>query len=218
MYFKKASTLLEIFTSLEESNLFLIQNSQETEQNLEELKQQFDDTQKKMEAKTAALKNNIQELKAQIAEEEKKAQLLRDRASQSNGEDEQETLLRTLNERVKEVYKRSKAGSTESNPKTLKMLEGLEAKLEFLLSSIEKMDPEYVSKGEKEKEQKRRERVRADRMAEQMRIYEERLEKSMKRSQMPVHKKTGKPIMFRSAPAKQKEVSLYNYNNIFFLS
>ena len=34
----------------------------------------------------------------------------------------------------------------------------------------------------------------------------------MKRSQMPVHKKVGKPIMFRSAPAKQKEETKQDEN------
>ena len=96
-----------------------------------------------------------------------KSSLLRARASQSTGEDDQEKLLKALNDRVREVYKKSKSGSTESNPSTLKMLAGLEAKLESLLASIEKMDPEYVARGEKDKEQKRRERVRADRLAEQ---------------------------------------------------
>ena len=41
MYFREPEQLLDIFTTLEEQNLFLIQNSQETEQALEELKQTF---------------------------------------------------------------------------------------------------------------------------------------------------------------------------------
>ena len=36
MYFTQPEQLLDIFTQLEESNLFLIQNSQETEQALEQ--------------------------------------------------------------------------------------------------------------------------------------------------------------------------------------
>jgi hypothetical protein len=45
--------LLDIFTALEESNLFLIQNSQETEEALEELKAKFAETRQRMEAESA---------------------------------------------------------------------------------------------------------------------------------------------------------------------
>ena len=44
VYFRDAQQLLDIFTALEESNLFLIQNSQETEEALEELKAKFSET------------------------------------------------------------------------------------------------------------------------------------------------------------------------------
>jgi cilia- and flagella-associated protein 100 len=48
MYFKEPSQLLDIFTQLEERNLFLIQNVQETEEALEELKQKFHETESTM--------------------------------------------------------------------------------------------------------------------------------------------------------------------------
>ena len=210
MYFKKPQTLLDIFTSLEEKNLFLIQNSQKTEQALEELRQQYRDTQEKMEAQTAALKLDIEKLKSDIKSEEKKAEMLRSRARASTGEDVQDGLLKQLNDKVREVFKKCKAGSLDSNPSTLKMLTGLELKLEDLLSAIEKMDPEYVALAEKEKEHKRRERVRADRLAEQQRIYEAKKNKSMERSRMPVHKKTGKQIMQRSPPLRKKRKETTN--------
>merc|ERR1719231_225324 len=76
LYFKEPRQLLEIFTKLEEQNLFLIQNSQETEQALEELKQDFSETQKKMDEKTSSLSANIDELQAQIQFEESKAEQL----------------------------------------------------------------------------------------------------------------------------------------------
>lgn len=79
MYFQHPQQLLDIFTALEEQNLFLIQNSQETEQALEELKQTFQDTKAKMDHKTEALKLNIDELSQQIVFEENKASQLRKR-------------------------------------------------------------------------------------------------------------------------------------------
>jgi hypothetical protein len=55
MYFEAPRQLMEVFTQLEEQNLFLIQNSQETEQALEELRAEFKSTRAKMGRKTEAL-------------------------------------------------------------------------------------------------------------------------------------------------------------------
>lgn len=79
-YFKEPQQLLDIFTALEEANLFLIQNSQDTEQALEELKQNFRETKRKMDSKTRALEDTIADLRAQIAAEEGKASALKERA------------------------------------------------------------------------------------------------------------------------------------------
>ena len=54
MYFTHPNQLLDIFTALEEQNLFLIQNSQETEQALEELKQTFHETKVRTDAHVCA--------------------------------------------------------------------------------------------------------------------------------------------------------------------
>ena len=58
--------------ALEESNLFLIQNSQETEAALEELKTKFADTKLRMDADSLALEGQIESLKGAICVEEDK--------------------------------------------------------------------------------------------------------------------------------------------------
>jgi len=204
MYFIDPAQLLSIFSQLEESNLFLIQNSQETESALEELKQEHSDTKDRMDSKTDSLKGNINELESQIHHEEAKVQLLQSRMESSFGEDAQEELLTELNEKVKEVYQRC-GFDYDANPSTLSMLTDLEAKLEDLLAKIAKLPEDYVLRAEKLKEKERRERVRAERMAQQQRLYEERLRKSIERSMQAPKKKTGKPIMFRSSPPQKKE-------------
>ena len=55
MYFEEPRQLIDVFTQLEEQNLFLIQNSQETEQALEELRAEFKGTEARMSEKTDAL-------------------------------------------------------------------------------------------------------------------------------------------------------------------
>lgn len=48
LFFTSPQQLLDIFAELEEQNLSLIQNSQETEENLEEMKQNIKITKVKM--------------------------------------------------------------------------------------------------------------------------------------------------------------------------
>eukprot|EP00750_Incisomonas_marina_P016672 INCI19271.1.p1 GENE.INCI19271.1~~INCI19271.1.p1 ORF type:complete len:544 (-),score=173.49 INCI19271.1:843-2474(-) len=206
LYFTDPHQLLDIFAALEEENLFLIQNSQETEQALEELNQNFNTTRTKMEHKTALLKDNIKELESQIAAEQAKAAMLQQDAKNAENKDGQEQLLKDLNEKVKSVYVAC-GSDADANPTTLTMLTELEGKLEYLLSEMEKMDPEYVETAEKSKEKERRERVRQLRMKEQQEEYEARLRRSMERAAAPIKKQSGKPAMTRSylkVPKKKK--------------
>ncbi|KAG2765516.1 hypothetical protein JG687_00004053 [Phytophthora cactorum] len=201
MYFQNPQQLLDIFTALEESNLFLIQNSQETEQTLEELKQNYRETKKTMDRKTQALKTNVDGLQQQISVEESKASQLRLRSQGGTGENAQERMLKELQDRVLEVYKRC-GFEAETNSSTLYMLTDLEARLEDLLSAIEQMPEDYVAKAEKEKEKERRERVRQERIAQQQKMYEERMKKSMERSMQAPKKRKGRQVMWRSQPAR----------------
>mmetsp|Transcript_9230 Transcript_9230/g.19522 ORF Transcript_9230/g.19522 Transcript_9230/m.19522 type:complete len:542 (-) Transcript_9230:246-1871(-) len=205
MYFTEPRQLLDIFTQLEEQNLFLIQNSQETEQALEVLRQDFSETQKNMDGKTWALNENIDELKVQIDEEEAKAQQLSKSIQISSGDlqGRQDDLLKRLHRKVSSVYQQCGFDASGGTPNTLFMLSELEARLEDLLTSIDKMPVEYVKKAENMKEVKRREKKRAQQQADQDRIQEERNRKSNERSMQPPKKRTGRQVMFRSAPIRR---------------
>ena len=189
---------------MEEQNLFLIQNSQETEQALEELKQTFRNTKAEMDKKTIALEANIKELDTQIGAEEEKASALRRRAKSSTGEDAQKELLDNLKTKVREVYE-SCGFDAESDPSTLTMLTEMEAKLEELLTQIEHMPEDYVERAEKAKERERRDRVRGERLLAQQEAQARKMEISMRRSRQPPKRKTGKPVMMRSKPLFQRK-------------
>ena len=104
MYFKTPQQLLDIFTALEESNLFLIQNSQETEAALEELRTKFAETRTHMEAESESLKVQIDHLKSGIAVERDHSAVLAERAGRRGGVAEQEQTLEALALKVSEVY------------------------------------------------------------------------------------------------------------------
>merc|ERR1712014_263412 len=57
---------LDVFTSLEEQNLFLIQTSQDTEQMLEEIQQKLAERKRTMGAQTFKLSQNIEELAERV--------------------------------------------------------------------------------------------------------------------------------------------------------
>jgi len=216
MYFKRPEQLLEIFAALEERNLFLIQNSQETEGALEELKQKLEETRGKMDAETDTLKNQITSLKLAIQAEHDKAMALSERAKPqthiaNGGQQDTDSLLEQLKKRVTEVYERCDF-EMDAPLGTLGMLANIEAKLEEYLGLIFHMNPEYVAEAEKDKERERRQRVREEKMDQQRKIQEERIKRSIERSKAPVKKKTGKAVMFRAPPLtkrrREKEVDV----------
>jgi len=205
MHFQRPEQLLDIFAQLEERNLFLIQNVQETEEALEELKQKFEETQKQMEEKTNLLHGNISDLKGKIAAENEKREALKKRTRANHIAGNQQNLLQGLSDKVREVYIRCGFdGDTQTD--TLDMLREIEGWLEYLLNEIKQMDPEKVEVAEKKKNADRRDRIRKIKKEEQKKQYEERLAKSTARAKAEVVKRTGKQVMFRSPPIRKKKV------------
>jgi hypothetical protein len=151
-YFTDPQQLLDIFLELEEQNLSLIQNSQDTEEALEEMKQTINKTKIKMERETEMLKKQIQSLNDEIRREVEKETELKIKASYfAYGEfkqEEQDKHLAELNKKVEDVYINC-IGSNEANITTLQMLTNIENKLEELFQKIETMPPEKVEEAEK---------------------------------------------------------------------
>lgn len=116
----------------------------------------------------------------------------------------QQSMLKGLADKVKMVY--SKCGfDAESQTDTLDMLREIEGWLEYLLEEIHHMPEREVEEAEKKKEAERRDRVRQAKKQEQLRLEEERRERSTARAQAEVVRRTGKPLMFRSAPIRKKK-------------
>lgn len=218
MYFTEPSQLMDIFAALEEQNLFLIQNSQETEHTLEELQHAFKETKEVMESRTGVLQEKIDELHMQISSEEQKAKTLQAKRMMGEAEEnqshhhgkgdhtsqqEKEKLLGDLNAKVRQVYEQC-GFDASSKPSTLFMLSQLECRLEALLLDIEKMPQDYVIRAEKEKEKKRREKKREEQQALQIRLQEERNKRAIERSMQAPKKRVGRPVMSRSRPVKRE--------------
>jgi hypothetical protein len=232
MYFEQPQQLMDTFAALEEQNLFLIQNSQETEHTLEELRLAYKETRRTMSSQTEVLQAQIDDLHFEIEMEEKRAKDLiakrmaaavdsTDKSAAASGhhgatssgaagapstQQEKEKLLSDLHTKVRYVYEQC-GFDASSKPNTLFMLSQLESRLEELLAEVERMPTDYVVKSEKDKEKKRRERKREEQQALQEKLQEERNKRSIERSLQAPKKRTGRQVMFRSKPIRKEKKS-----------
>ncbi|XP_064633100.1 cilia- and flagella-associated protein 100-like isoform X1 [Lineus longissimus] len=208
LYFTDPQQLLDIFAELEEQNLSLIQNSQETEEALEEMKQTIKNTKGKMEKETEILKEQIDKLNNAINREEEKATELEVKAKLfSYGEfkqEDQEKMLAQLNNKVEDVY-RSCIGDNEANISTLQMLTNIENRLEELFEMIEMMPQDKVEAAEKAKDKERRLKLREEKMEQQRLHQEDRVRRALERAKADPKKRTGKKLVFRSEPPQLKK-------------
>lgn len=208
LYFTDPQQLLDIFAELEEQNLSLIQNSQETEEALEEMKQTIKQTKRKMEKETQILKDQIDKLNTAINREESKAKDLKLKAQMfSFGEfkqEDQERMLEELNKKVEDVY-RSCIGDNEANISTLQMLTNIENRLEELFEMIEMMPQDKVEAAEKAKEKERRLKLREEKMEQQRLHQEERVRRALERAKAEPKKQLGRKLVVRSEPPRHKK-------------
>eukprot|EP01006_Ploeotia_vitrea_P054969 TRINITY_DN67944_c0_g2_i1.p1 TRINITY_DN67944_c0_g2~~TRINITY_DN67944_c0_g2_i1.p1 ORF type:complete len:547 (-),score=95.14 TRINITY_DN67944_c0_g2_i1:118-1758(-) len=213
MFFTDPEKILNIFMEIEENNLFLIQNCQETEEALEELKSKFDEAKIKMDQEAANLKSQIEQIKQRIAVEEAKKKALMQRMTSSKDSQKQETNLNNINMKVTEIFKASGFGDNDANINTLGMLTKIETKLEELRNQIVRLPHDFVSAAMKQRDKERRQRARQKLLDEQRASREFRSQKALARSQAPVIKKVGKPVMWRSRPIDKRKMEVVTDDN-----
>ncbi|NXA23254.1 CP100 protein, partial [Ibidorhyncha struthersii] len=184
LYFTDPQQLLSIFTEMEEENLSLIQNSQETEESLEKVQHAFITTHESTmessrgvvcfrdagfkitsflfwprEKKLAELKQQVVTLKSSIAKEEERVADLKLKVHLfSSGEyeaNDQDKMLTSLNKKVLEVYCHC-TGENEANLQTVQMLMVIEKQLNDLLDNLERIPPAKIEQAEKAKKTERR--------------------------------------------------------------
>ena len=208
LYFTKPKQLLDIYAELESHNLSLITNGQETEEALQDLEERIDLEESRMATERKYLEMQIDELKTEIRNEEDLAWFARERTSyfSSNNVDHQEKDMDQLNGKVAQVYTVC-IGENEANISTLQMLTNIENRLEELFESIAKMPAHKVEEAERAKEKQRRLRAREEKIEQQRIHQEERVRKALQRAQAAPKRQTGRKLVFRSAPPKQKKVN-----------
>ncbi|CAL8379124.1 unnamed protein product [Boreogadus saida] len=215
LYFTEPEQLLDLLTELEEQNLTLIQNSRETEEDLEDLQRTTATSKKKTERDTEQLRAQIDIIsqtitaeKEQAAELELKARLYNFGKCKSVEEDQ---MLEALGRKVEEVY-RCCVGDIQANLTTIQMLAVIESHLLQLLENMENIPRDTLDQVEKMKDRERRMRQRVQKLEQQKEHQEDRLKKAMERTQANSRKTNNRRLMPRSKPVTAK-IKFNNVNN-----
>ena len=212
MYFKEPEQLLAAFSALEEQNLCLIQNVSDAEETLERAKSEHAREKTRVDAEIADLREQTRRLQEAIEAEEREGEKLTHHLAneREEGEDSVEGELEQLTRRVTEVYVEC-GFDHDPSVSVLQMLTNIETKMEEYFAAIDKLPPKVVADLEKQKEKERRRLAREQKALEQKREQEIRFQRSLERAQAPAHKKTGKPVMFRSRQ-ERKTVAVRSEN------
>lgn len=113
-------------------------------------------------------------------------------------------LLDGIRDKVKEVY--SRVGfDKDSQTEPLVMLKDMEGWLEYLLDAVKTVPPKLVQEQEEKKKKDRRDSNRKKKNAIEAMLNDARLKKSTARAKQDVVRRTGKAVMFRSAPNRKKK-------------
>mmetsp|Transcript_39247 Transcript_39247/g.100279 ORF Transcript_39247/g.100279 Transcript_39247/m.100279 type:complete len:633 (+) Transcript_39247:470-2368(+) len=209
IFFKHPQELLERYRELESKNLFLIQNIQESEELLEEMKTRSATSTLGLDSRISQLQEQERHLDLELAAERSRVAELQRRTSKAGGGDDQGkdrgiSTDQEVVDGVRSVYS-SVGFELDNSVGVLTMLTNIENKMEEYLRVVATMPDDFVEMVEKSCEKERRKQLREEKIEEQRVEREARLKTAMERAKAPVHKKKGKPDMFRSQPPKKKE-------------
>lgn len=211
MYFKEPEQLLNIFATLESQNLFLIQTSQEVEEQLEQIQKVYRNTQTEMSAEAENLQSQIDQLRQQINIEKSKENSIAHRGRLYH-QHESEEKKDALHGQIKDIYLAAKLEYPATGKlRPLQMLTKIETKLEAMLEIIEqyqklgKENRAFVEKQERILERARRKVIRDQRANNFKRSTSHRRERVRDESKDNRTRATGRPLMFRSPPVNKKK-------------
>ncbi|CAM6092314.1 unnamed protein product [Calypogeia fissa] len=203
MYFEQPHQLLEIFGDLEVSNLALMQQSQDIEGALENVKSKFRETKAKNDARLAGLLTQLQAIDAAVKNEDERQHSMESKTTLNIEDKKHDISLEQLTRKVGEVYARCGLES-DASLSTLQLLTNIEAKLEENLASIDHIPDEFVEQQERLREKERRLKVRQQKLEVLKQEHEARRQRSLERARAPIFKRAGKPPMYKVTLEKKK--------------
>uniref|UniRef100_A0A673ZLR3 Uncharacterized protein n=1 Tax=Salmo trutta TaxID=8032 RepID=A0A673ZLR3_SALTR len=169
--------MLNLLTDLEEQNLSYIQNFQETEEVMDEIRKTIQNSEARILLQQVdILKNTIQREEEKTSELELKSRIF------SYGEyraDKQDVMLNVLHKKVKEVY-RVCMGEVDSNISTLHMLANIESRMQDVMDRLETLPPDNIDTVRTQREKEKR--MREEKLLMKKHHQEERLRMALERA------------------------------------
>jgi hypothetical protein len=186
--------MLEELECVENENLFLIQHCQELRDGQDTTLRGVQGEIDKSEAETRVLMTALDELPE-----------LEDASAAPSGAlkecDSLDAHLRKLALLVRKTYKQCFDESSEVN--TLTRLERLENELELMYQQSALIDPALIAAKQTEKDRARRDVQRREKAEKQEKDQKRKLEQALLRAQMPIKRRTGRPVSERMLPTKR---------------
>merc|ERR1712166_318158 len=214
---------------LEQNNLFLIQQAQDTEEALEKVRAQLNETKMRMDAELEILLEQIKTLQGAIEAEHlisarrrgrdkgsswgsptspKKVSASHGSSAPSKGAAKGEGATETpspeqLKQMIAHTY-RNVDNMVDQSVDPIQMLTDIEKTLAIAMTDYESLPAERAKEAEKAKNKEKRDKKRRDKAIEQKAEQERRTQKVLDRATKPRPRRIGKPEMFRSVPPPRR--------------
>lgn len=192
-FFTNPQVLLDEIEKVENENLFLIQHCHEL--------------QYEQETVTSAVKSDIRQTTAEsddllnaIGKLNKVEQLIFTGEKNTPENESMEKEINKLAKIVTQTYEECFNETADVN--TLTRLERIENELEQMYRQLMSIDPEFIKAKQTEKDKKRREEQRKAKAEEQQKEQARKHKQALLRAQMPIKRKTGRPVHERLLPIK----------------
>jgi hypothetical protein len=205
-YYTQPQQLTDLMNRLEERNLFLIQNYQETEEAVEELRQKFTATAGALQQQTHANRQSLDEIQARTALEGMRTKRLSASIESSFFASSSDRHYEQLRAHVTSAF--APLGLfADSAPDPALVLAEVEKRMDLMMAEWQRVDADARAAAEKAKDTEKRARMRVEYMQQQKREDEERVARSQARANNALanaRNATQKPAMQRTF-LKQKD-------------
>jgi len=207
LYFNNPEDLLTLFHDLEDQNLSMIQNGQDMEEALDEMKAQAKVTEERLNREVNFLVDQIEMLEANVKRENEKVEDLELKCEffsfGNYDEADQDKLVKQYDDAIKKVYGNI-VGNEDAQIPTIHMVVSIENTLSQLLDEMENLPSETVAQYEKSFEKDRRARAREEKAREQEEAQKERVKRALERAQAAPRNNIGRKPVRRSEPPRSK--------------
>lgn len=211
MFFTNPDQILAKFLDIEENNLFLIRHCQSIEEQKDDIEQKYRIESAEISAIAKQRREQMQTVSQKLAEENAKLKSVKERimnarsAGMTTGGMSEDEMKKEIEKKVRLIYSASCTQGRDANieTRTLGMLTQIEVKIDETRQEIKnmKIDRAFIAQVLSNRDKERRKTARELALQKQQDERDRRSRAALERSQAPVKKRVGKPVMKRTAPA-----------------